>query len=214
MKIGWRLGITLMLLGVGAAVLHLAPPAKASVNPALLFALPVTLGGWSGADGVPADILPPDPSEKVSVRRTYRDGSRVAWVSVSLFASQDEESRRGSINRIYPQHNVSLIEAVPFEARLGAPTDGSIELPAVVVHQESGRLLVVYWHQIGPSVYGSEYRFRLALMRDLIFKRRADTLLVRVATPTGRGRPVADDLALVAGLAPSVYGALNQEIGR
>jgi EpsI family protein len=214
MKMGWRLGMTLMLFGAGAAVLHLAPPVKAAVNPVLLFALPMTLGEWSGADGVPDDILPRDPSEKLSVRRTYRGGGHVAWVSVSLFVGQDEEARRGSINKIYPQRNVTLIEAVPFTARLGGPSVSPVTLPAVLVHQESERLLVAYWHQIGNSVYGSEYGYRLALMRDLIFTRQADTLLIRIATPASRGRPAADDLAVVTSLAPSVHAALRQEIGK
>lgn len=214
MKMGWRLGMTLMLFGAGAAVLHLAPPVKAAVNPLLFFALPMTLGEWSGTDGVPDNILPRDPSEKLSVRRTYRGGGHVAWVSVSLFVGQDEDSRRGSINRIYPQYNVSLIEAVPFTARLGAPSASPVTLPAVLVHQGSERLLVAYWHQIGHSVYGSEYGFRLALMRDLIVTRRADTLLIRIATPGSRGRPVADDLAAVTSLAPAVHAALSREIGK
>lgn len=211
MKVGWRLGMTLLLFGAGAAILHLAPPVKAAVNPVLLFALPTTLGDWSSADGVPEDILPIDPSEKLSVRRTYRNGSHVAWVGVSLFVSQDDAARRGSINRIYPQRSVNLIEAVPFSARLDASGGGPVPLPAVLVHRASEQLLVAYWHQIGNSVYGSEYGFRLALMRGLIFERRSDTLLIRIATPAGRGRPVADDLAVVANLAPSVYDAFRQE---
>jgi len=214
MKMSWRLGVTLMLFGAAAAVLHLAPPVKAAVNPVLLFALPITLGEWSGTEGVPAEILPADPSEKLSVRRTYRSGARVAFVSVSLFSGQDEEAHRGSINKIYPQRSVSLIEAVPFSARLTGSTGGPVTLPAVVVHQESERLLVAYWHQIGNSVYGNEYRFRLALMRDLILTRRADTLLIRIATPAGRGRPLADNLAVVADLARAVYAALHQEAAK
>ena len=213
MRIGWRLGIVLALLGATAVVLQLAPPVKAAVNPALILGLPTALGEWSGTDGIPEDVLPADPSEKVSVRRTYRSGSRVAWVAVSLFVSQDEESRRGSINKVYPQRNVSLIEAVPFEARLGTSADATVPIPAVMVHLESERLLVAYWHQIGRSVYGSEYRFRLALMRDRIFSRRADSLLVRIATPRGHGG-VADDLALVESVAPAVYGALTQDMDK
>jgi EpsI family protein len=216
MKMGWRLGVTLLLLGAGAAVLHFAPPVTADVNPSWFFSLPMAIGEWDGADGVPDDILPGDPSEKLSVRRTYKSGGRVAWVSVSLFVSQDDEARRGSINKVYPQRNVSLIEAVPFTARLGMPSASVITLPAVLVHLESERqqLLVAYWHQIGNNVYGSEYAFRLALMRDLIFTRRADTLLIRIATPSSRGRPVSEDLSVVASLAPSVYAALQQERAR
>ena len=214
MNTGWRLAVTLLLFGGGAAWLQLAPPVKAAVNPVSLYALPMTLGEWSGADGVPDEILPKDPSEKLSVRRTYRGVGHVAWVSVSLFAGQDEEARRGSINKIYPQRNVSLIEAIPFTVRLGAPSVSPVTLPAVLIRKEYEPFLVAYWHQIGSSVYGGEYGFRLALMRDLIFARRADSLLIRIATPASPRGPVADDLAVVTGLAPLVHAALRQEIGR
>jgi EpsI family protein len=214
MKIGSRLGVTLVLFAAGAVVLHMAPPVKGAVNPVSLYALPTTLGSWSGVDGVPEEILPPDPNEKLSVRRTYRNGTRVAWVSVALFVGQNDETRQASINKIYPQRSVSLIEPVPFEMSLAGLPGNSVKLPMVVVHQDSRRLLVAYWHQIGNRVYGSEYLFRLALMRDLIFARRADTLLVRIATPAGQEPQVTDRLAIVADLAPAVYGALGQELGK
>jgi EpsI family protein len=214
MKIGSRLGVTLALLTAGALILHTVPPVKGAVNPVSLYALPATLGSWSGVEGVPEEILPPDPSEKLSVRRTYRNGTRVAWISVALFGGQDDETRQASINRIYPQRNASLIEPVPFTLSLAGLPGRSVKLPMVVVHQESGRLLVAYWHQIGNRVYGNEYLFRLALMRDLIFARRADTLLVRIATPGDQESQVTDRLAVVADLAPAVYGALGQEIGK
>jgi EpsI family protein len=135
-------------------------------------------------------------------------------VSVALFVGQNDAARRASINKIYPLRNVSLVEPVSFTAPLIGPPASPVKLRAVLIHQDSRRLLVAYWHQIGEGVYGNEYAFRLALMRDLIFMRRADTLLVRIATPAGLGRPVADDLAVVAELAPAVYSALRQEIGK
>ena len=210
MRTGWRLGLTLILFAAGALVLRMAPPVKGAVNPVSLYAVPMTLGTWVGAEGVPEEILPPDPNEKISVRRTYRNGNHLAWVSVALFVGQDDDVRRASINKIYPQRGASLIEPVSFAVLLDGSAAGPITLPAVIVHQDSRRLLVAYWHQIGNRVYGNEYRFRLALMRDVIFARRADALLVRIATPAGPAAQVADDLAVVAGLAPSVYAALGQ----
>lgn len=214
MRTGWRLGVTLILFAAGAVVLRMAPPVKGAVNPVSLYAVPMTLGSWVGAEGVPEEILPPDPNEKLSVRRTYRNGNHLAWVSVALFVGQDDDARRASINKIYPQRGASLIEPVSFVVALNGSAAGPITLPAVIVHQDSRRLLVAYWHQIGNRVYGNEYRFRLALMRDVIFARRADALLVRIATPAGPAPQVADDLAVVAGLAPSIYAALGQETGK
>jgi EpsI family protein len=209
-RIGWRLGVTLMLFAATAVVLHLAPPVKGAVNPVSLYAIPTTLGAWSGTEGVPEESLPTDPNEKLSVRRTYHHGNQVAWVSVALFVGQDGDTRRASINKIYPQRSVSLIEPVSFAMPLTESSARPVTLPAVIVHQYSQRLLVVYWHQIGNRVYGNDYRFRLALMRDLIFTRRADTLLVRIATPVGAELRGTEDLALVASLAPSIYAALGR----
>lgn len=214
MRTGWRLGVTLMLLGAGALVLRFAPPVRGEVNPVSLFALPAALGEWTGVEGVPEGILPSDPNEKLSVRRTYRQGGRVAWVSVALFVGQDDEARRASINKLYPQRGVSLIEPVALSATLYGPAAAPVALPAVIVHQDPRRLLVAYWHQIGPRVYGNEYRFRLALMRDLIFARRADSLLIRIATETGQDPSGADGVGAVAALAPAVRAGLGQEAGR
>jgi EpsI family protein len=158
--------------------------------------------------------LPPDPNETLSVRRTYRHGRQVAWISVALFVGQNDEARRASVNKIYPQRGVNLIEPVSFAAPLGGATTRATALPAVVIHQGARRLLVVYWHQMGKQVYGSEYRFRLALMRDMIFARRAESMLVRIAIPASTESEMADGLAAAAGLAPTVHAALGRETVR
>lgn len=211
MTIGWRLGVTLLLFAAGAAVLHMTPAVTSAMNPVSLYALPTVLGAWSGADGVPEEILPLDPNEKMSVRRTYRDGDRIAWVSVALFVGQDDDARRASVNKIYPQRAVSLIEPVSLNVPLNGSKESPSALSAVIIHQDSRRLLVAYWHQIGGRVYGNEYRFRFALMRDLIFARRADALLVRIALPVGSDGPAREGLDTVGPLAASLYAALAAE---
>ena len=210
MRIGWRLGVILILFAATAGILHMAPPVTDAMKPVSVYAVPMTLGTWSGADGVPEEILPADPNEKLSVRRTYRDGDHVAWISVALFVGQD----RGSINKIYPQRSVNRIEPVTFTAALNGSATSPLVLPAVIIHQDSRRLLVAYWHQIGNRVYGDEYRFRFAQMRDMIFARRADSMLVRIATPAGPAPQLGMDLATVAGLASDMYAALGGDISR
>jgi EpsI family protein len=213
-RVGWRLGVVLVLLGVAAGVLHMPRPVTSAVNPASLFVVPPSVGAWTSVDGVAEDILPLDPNEKLSVRRTYRRGSQVVWVSVALFVGQNDETRQASINKIYPQRNVSLVERLPVTVSLSTPPTGSVKIPAVLVHQESRELLVAYWHQIGNRIFGNEYRFRLALMRGLLFERRVDTLLVRIAAPAGRELSTADALAAVSELGFAVHAALSEEFGR
>ena len=214
MRVGWRLGVVLALFGATAALLYTAAPVTSAVNPASLFALPPMVGAWSSVEGVPEEILPIDPNEKVSVRRTYSSAGKIAWVSVSLFVGQDDEARHSSINRIYPQRSVSLIDVVPFTARLGAPPASPVGLPAVLVHRESQRLLVAYWHQIGHRVYGSEYGFRLALMRNRVFTRRADALLIRIAAPVAANDEISAGLETVGALATPLSVALTDELTR
>jgi EpsI family protein len=214
MRVGWRLGVTLILFAGAAVVLQMAPPVRGAENSVSVLAFPSTLGAWSEEGDVPEETLPPDPNETLSVRRTYRHGRQVAWISVALFVGQNDEARRASVNKIYPQRGVNLIEPVSFAAPLGGATTRATALPAVVIHQGARRLLVVYWHQMGKQVYGSEYRFRLALMRDMIFARRAESMLVRIAIPASTESEMADGLAAAAGLAPTVHAALGRETVR
>ena len=209
MRVGLRLCVVMVLIAAAAAVLYMAPPVTSAMNPVSVYAVPARLGSWSGADGVPDDILPVDPNEKVSVRRTYHSGDHVAWVSVALFVGQDSEIRRASVNRIYPQRSVSRIEPVSFAAPLNGPAAGPIALPAVIIHQNSGQLLVAYWHQIGAHVYGDEYGFRIALMRDMVLARRADSMLIRIATLAGPKPQLAMDLAMVERLATELHAGLG-----
>jgi EpsI family protein len=205
---GWRLGVILLLCAATAAVLYLAPPVSSATNPLAVYAVPTTLGSWSGGDGAPEEILPVDPNERVSVRRTYRSGDHVAWVSVALFVGQDNESRRASINKIYPQRSVSRIESVAFAAPLNGPAASPIALPAVIIHQDARQLLVAYWHQIGARAYGSEYGFRLALMRNIVWARRADSMLIRIATPVGPTPQGDMERAMVESLAAELHAWL------
>ena len=214
MRIGWRLGVTLILFAGAAVVLQMTPPVRGAENSVSVLAFSPTLGAWSEGGDVPEETLPSDPNETLSVRRTYRHGRQVAWVSVGLFVGQNDEARQASVNKIYPQRGVNLIEAVSFAAPLSGPSAGTTPLPAVVLHQGSRRLLVVYWHQMGNRVFGNEYRFRLALMRDMIFARRAESMLVRIAAPASTESEMADSLAAAAGLAPAVYAALGREAVR
>jgi len=211
-RIGWRLGVTLILFALGAVALYMPLSVKGTVEPDSLHAIPATLGTWTGADGVPEETLPSDPSEKSAVRRTYRNGHQVAWVSIALFAGQNDEARRASINKIYPQRSVSLIQPLSLTVPLNGSSASPVEIPAVALHQNSQQLVVVYWHQIGRQTFGSEYRFRLALTREILFARRADSILARIAVPSTDRSGIAQALETVATLAPLLYTAMNESI--
>lgn len=212
MRIAWRLGVTLALFALGALALYMPLSVKAAVEPAALHALPATLGAWTGVDGAPEEALPSDPNERLAVRRTYRNGRQVAWVSIALFSGQNNEARRASINKIYPQRGVSLIEPLPLTVALQGPSVSPVALSAVVVHLDSQPLVVVYWYQIGRRTFGSEFRFRLALTREILFARRADSILVRIAAPVMGPSGTAQALETVSALTPLLSTAMNDSV--
>jgi EpsI family protein len=201
----WRLGIVLGLLAGAAGVAYGTPPLPEREGPGVLDRLPTTLSGWTATDGIPESLLPPDPSERAAVRRTYRRGQRIAWISVALFTRQDDPLRRVSVNRIYPEEQVALVESVAITVAL----DGSspTTLHARVIHRGSERHAIVYWHQIEHRAYGSEYWFRWALMRRTLVARRGDSILVRIAVPVDQA-DLARSLGSVAELGPPLHAAL------
>jgi len=201
---GRRLAVVLGLLAMTAAVVHLTPSVRECSRPTALDDLPAALSGWSSVDAIPDGILPVDSSETAGVRRTYRSGQRVAWVSVAMFTRQDQPDRRASINRIYPEKDVSLLEAVALSLLVNGAT---VPVTAVMVSGSARRFVVVYWHQIGHRMYASESRFRLALMREVAFARRGDSLLVRIAVPVGPWG-VSASLTTTGELAPALSAAL------
>ncbi len=194
-------------------MIHMAPPVRGGGRAVVLDVLPLTFEGWAGSEGIPEGLLPVDPNETAAVRRTYRSDQRMAWVSVALFSRQDDPGRRASIGLVYPEKDANLIERVSFALNLNGPLAETVSVPAVVIHKDSQRLIVAYWHQIGPDVYGSEYWFRLALLRSILLARRADVLLVRIAIRVDPGDGLANSLAAVARLARPLYIALSQDAG-
>ena len=206
MSPGGRLGVVLGLLASVVGAVHWLPPVRDREPPTLGQALPSTLGAWTATDGVPEALLPSDSHEAAAVRRTYRNGERVAWVSVALFTHQDELLRRPSVQYIYPETHVALIEPADFSMAL----DGArpTTLPARVIHRGSRQHVVVYWHQIGGRVYGSEYWYRWALVRRILLARRGESILVRIAVPLDPPQGLPRSLSVATELGPPLYAAL------
>ena len=205
---GWRASMLLVLMAMAFGVIAFVPPVQDGDRGFGVNAIPTSLAGWAATDGAPEEALPRDPNETVSFRRTYREGDRVAWVSVALFVRQDDPKRRASLNLVHPEANAKRIEGLRVPISLNGTADTPVTLPAKVIHAGDGRLLVVHWYQIGGRIYGSEYWYRLALLRDVLVERRADTVLVRIAVPADRGGPEGA-LRVVATLAPPLYASVS-----
>jgi EpsI family protein len=206
----WHLSVTLSLLAVAGAAIHLTPAVPDKESSRLIVSIPETVAGWTSTEGAPEALLPQDPNEKSALRRTYRKDGCEAFVSIALFTRQDDPGRRSSINLIHPLRGTSLIESSWLDLKFGQPGEKVASLPAAVIREGNRRLAVLYWHQIGRQTYSSAYRLRLVLLGRILFARRADMLLVRIAVPAAgeEGAPAA--LRTASEIAPLLYKAIAE----
>jgi EpsI family protein len=205
-----RLGVVLALVAGAGGTVHWLPPLRVREAPALDTALPSTLGAWMATDGVPEAVLPFDEHEAAAVRRTYRDGPRVAWISVGLFTHQDDPLRRPSVEHIYPEARAVRIESADLTMALDGL--GPTTVATRLIHRGGGQHVVAYWYQIGRHVYGSDYWYRWALVRSIVLARRGDSLLIRIAVPVDRTHGLSRSRSAVAELGPPVYAALADTV--
>ncbi len=204
-----RLSVLLALLAAGAMAAYLAAGVGETVSPAGLDVPPPHLPGWVSTVGAPEEVLPRDPNEKGAVRLAYQRGDQVAWISVALFTQQNKPDQRASLNLIYPERNVSRIDRVSLPlARQDRGTP--ISLPVVVGHAGSGSVVVAYWYQLSGETYGSEYRYRLALMRAALSAGRVDTLLVRIGTRAPDREDLARALAIISEVAHGIHESVRR----
>ena len=201
-----RLGVVLGLLASVGGVVHWLPPVRDREAPALEEVLPKMLGAWAATDGIPEDVLPFDDHEAGAVRRTYRDGGRVTWISVARFTHQDEPLRRVSVQHIYPETHVARIEPAGLTMALDGVRPTTV--PARLIHRGGRRQFVAYWYQIGGHVYGNDYWYRWALVRRILLARRGDSLLIRIAVPVDRDQGPSRALSDAAEFGPPLYAAL------
>ena len=215
MRDRWRLGLVLGLVALAWAGVFFAPEVRERLDSSSLSALPRTLPGWTSVEGTPEWALPVDPHERASTRRTYQRERDTAWVSVALFTRQQEPEHLAAINLIYPEKNTVRIHRLPFSLSLNGSSDRLVGLPAMVVQRsQEQRLLVVYWYQMGHRTFGSEYAYRVALMRDILINRQADMVLVRIATPLAAEESPERALAPFRQIAPAIYAAVKAALDR
>src|SRR5205823_2617436 len=49
-------------------------------------------------------------------------------------------------------------------------------------HSSGPRIAVLYWYQVGNSIYGDDYRYRVALLVQRLLRRSAASQLIRIST--------------------------------
>ncbi|MGH7393307.1 MAG: exosortase-associated EpsI family protein [Candidatus Rokuibacteriota bacterium] len=206
-----RLAVVLALAGAAGALIALAPRAEERGDLGFRGHSP-DIPGWTVTDGAPEWALPVDTRQTSGIRLTYRRGAQTLWVSLALFTRQDDAGRRASV--VYPEEGTSYIERADLPIRLLGEPETLVDVPILIGHKGERRLLMAYWHQLGRRAFGSQYTYRLELLREVLVDRTADAGLVRVAAALGPGAPLPRALGAVAEVAPHLHAATSRALSR
>jgi len=171
------IGFTL-LVGIAVWWLQLRPALR--VDPSLLGALPLQLGGWRG-ESVPLE----DTVERIlradfNLQRAYTspDHAEPVWLYIGYYGTERGGRPEHTPHQCYPSAGWRI------ESEQAREIDAAQRANEWVVAQNGQRHLVMFWYQ---SFRGSGMLDNLELSLDHLAGRlsegRADGSLVRISTP-------------------------------
>jgi EpsI family protein len=205
--------IAMALLGA-AAVLIAVKPGGGMAHEAALELLPMVVGGWSGSDHVPTEVLPRDPRASEDLVRTYRAGADLVWVSIGYYPDQGEGSRPASRALLFPGRGWDTLE----ERAVRVPLDGNSgrSIPATLVVQTTAdrRFAILYWYQVGRRSIASDHWYRATALYSRVVHGRADGALVRIAAPLSEGADPATAVAVQTRFVQALYPELLRSLVR
>ena len=147
-----------------------------------------------------------DPKADSSISRIYVG---VDTLPIEVFAgyksSQSASERLRSPKLIMGDHwNFAWVK--PAQLDLGKFT----QLQANWMLARSGKTarLVLYWYQFGQSTEAGELGYRTNLLKRLVFDRRSDGAVVRLATPVLTDEPIEKAQERLTALAKTLYPEL------
>lgn len=200
-----RTWIVAIVLGLAAAYVQASARSEIAMH-ASLDALPLTLGGWSGA---PARALDADTLRVLGadayIDRIYTKAQ--AQTPVGLFVAFYGQQRQG--DAIHSPLNclpgTGWVTADRSRVRVPAGDD-AIDANRLIVEKGSERYLVVYWYEGRGRTVASEYTNKALLLADALRFNRTDGAIVRVMAPTlsSVGAADRDVLDFVRAAHPSI----------
>lgn len=182
-----------IVLAIGLALRLAIQPqdARPLVRPLATF--PSSLAGFEAT----RELEVPDPERRLLgaddlFHQEYVDATgRALTIYIAYYGQQ---ARGSSIHSPYNCLPGSGWEPVERDRVTTTTVYGETSINRYVIeHGSGGRALVYYWYQGRGRVAANEYRVKVDLLRDAIFRRRTDESLVRVVFPVS----ASDDLALV-----------------
>ena len=159
-----------------------APRSVSGHAPAIVAALPYTIGGWNGTDAPPFD----EETERILaadryVNRTYAAGGIPVGLYVAYYARQ-----RPTVSIHSPLHCLPGTGWEPLDVATVDVTrpDGSMgRARRMIVRKNLDRALVLYWYDVHGRMLANELASKAWLLHDSVRDGHSDAALVRIVVP-------------------------------
>jgi EpsI family protein len=147
-----------------------------------------------------------DPKADSSISRVYVDPAKAPIeVFVGYKGSQNADDRLRSPKLIMGEHwNFAWVKP----ARLDLTNASRIEATWMLARKGNAARLVLYWYQFNGSTIAGELDYRIELVKRLVFHRRSDGAVVRLATPVGDNEPPEKAQERLLAFATNMYPEL------
>jgi EpsI family protein len=150
--------------------------------PAIVTALPYTIGAWTGIDAPPFD----EETERVLaadryVNRTYAASGAPVGLYVAYYARQ-----RPTVSIHSPLHCLPGTGWEPLDVSTLdiARPDGSMgRARRMIVRKNLDRAVVLYWYDVHGRMLANELASKAWLLHDSVRDGRSDAALVRIVVP-------------------------------
>ena len=206
--------LTLGLLAGAGALLVVPSLAREVPLAAPLDTLPASFGGWVGSNDVPSSVLPVDPQASAHLLRTYRNGDRTLWISVSYYSLQSESHRLSTLELLDPNHGWSIVSARTIMIPVREPDARSIPANLVLVRGRGQALAMLYWYQVQGHSIASDHWYRVVLVYNRLIHHRGDGASIRVAAAApdaiGAEATVEQAMGFIQAFYPEILRSLPQ----
>ena len=126
-------------------------------------------------------------------------------VFVGYKGSQNASERLRSPKLILGEH-WNFVWVKP--ARLELDNSTQLQVNWMLTRGGNAARLVLYWYQFGQSTEAGELGYRITLAKRLVFDRRSDGAVIRLATPVLNDEPIESAQERLAALARQLYPEL------
>ena len=183
-----------LLLLAQMGVFYMMPFHREAPSQRVLAAFPETLGGWHMIQDVPIDKETAEALRADEIlNRSYAEtgAGNVVGLFVAFFQSPKAGLAPHSPKVCLPISGWIASKSDTFALRVAGRRD-AVPVNRYLISRGDEEILVIYWYQTYSHIAASEYRAKLDLVLDSMWRRRSDEMFVRIAVPVVKGR---EDLA-------------------